>query len=91
MRRTTWSFRCRVKTEKKQGLVQRVRQCYDVRAMTSDEFQYLYEEDREELCERSSQYLIKWLETVELVEKRRGQGMGQEQEEVEDRYNISWK
>ena len=37
--------------QKKQGLVQRVRQCY-AREMACAKFQYLYEKEREKLCAR---------------------------------------
>ena len=43
--------------------------------MIGEEYQYLFDEEIEELYARPLQYLEKWLETAALVDKRRGQSM----------------
>ena len=44
----------------------------------------MFDEEVEVLCERSIQYLQKWLDTAALVDKRRGPGMGSGYERKRD-------
>ena len=48
---------------------------YQEKTMIGEEYQYLFDEEIEELYARPLQYLEKWLETAALVDKRRGQSM----------------
>ena len=59
----------------KNELVQQVRKCFSAQDMYCEEYQYLFDENVDDLCARSIQYLIKWLVTVDLVDKRRGEDM----------------
>ena len=71
----TWSYQGGEKKEKEKEKVEQAIHCYTEQDMIYEDFKYLFVEDSGELCKKSSQYLGKWLETVELVDKMWGKEM----------------
>ena len=75
-----WTDRCDIlhgatEKEKKQIKHDRVRkqvvQCYAQRAKVSNDFKYLFEEDIDKLCNRSTQYISKWIDTYKLTVRKK--------------------
>ena len=83
-----WTERCNilhgadvaeVKHRKKENMVERVRLHYEAMETVTPAAQYLFKNDVAEMCKKSTQYLGKWLETLELIEVnrvRRGDALG---------------
>ena len=53
-----------------------MRQCYDQVDTIHEQFQHLFRDSYEEMNTKSVQYLDKWVETVDLMEKNKGNGQG---------------
>ena len=75
-----WTERCNilhgenvaeVKQKKKEKMVERVSLRYEAMETVTPAAQYLFKNDVAEMCKKSTQYLGKWLETLELTEVNR--------------------
>ena len=75
-----WTERCNIlhevdvaefKQQKKEKMVERVRLRYEAMETVTPAAQYLFKNDVAEMCKNSTQYLGKWLETLELTEVNR--------------------
>ena len=59
-----------VNNKKKAHVVVQVEKCYDDIDLISEEFAYMFEEDIDKLCKKSTQYLFKWTTSCRLVLRR---------------------
>ena len=60
--------------KKKLKLADQITHCYSQQDTICHDFLYLCDYNLGDLCSRSTQYMIKWLETMNLTGRNRGQG-----------------